>query len=67
MSKSNLVKILALAGMMLGAASANASLLCSDGATYTGDLSTSDVTFRSNNADDCYGQMSGNDSGAHRY
>ena len=64
MSKSNLVKILALAGMMLGAASANASLLCSDGATYTGDLSTSDVTFRSNNADDCYGQMSGNDSGA---
>ena len=63
MNKTNLVKICAIAGLMFGAASANAGLLCS-GVDYSGDLSTTDVTFRGDNADDCYGEMSGNDSGA---
>jgi len=62
MNKTNVVKVLTLLSLVLGAASANAGLLCS-GVDYNGDLSTTDVTFRGDNADDCYGKMSGNDTG----
>jgi hypothetical protein len=59
-------KIFAGLALILIAGTSQASLLCSDGASYTGNLTTGDVTWTydgtSQNADDCYGSTVGTDS-----
>lgn len=56
----------ALIGLVYGGSATANTLLCSSGTLYSGSLSVEDVTFsKSGNpgqaADDCYGEISGND------
>jgi hypothetical protein len=53
------------AALLLGltATGAQAAVLCSAGSPHPDGLSVSDMTFRGNAADDCYGIVVGNDNG----